>query len=124
MLLIRYIFALFALCLTPAVLLIPYYQDVYLVLDKYHVEGIGVGWLGSYVIANLCAPSFMQGAGSKTGYENSNAVEITQLYLSVMAITFGTLAVVTVILWCIGWLLVLIEIPFYLLKEWLKDILL
>ena len=118
------ILVIFALCLTPVVWLRPYYPGVYTVLDKYHVEGIGVCWLGSYVIANLCAPWFMQGAGSKTDYENSGAIEIIKLYLSVMAITFTALAIVTVVLWCIGWLLILITLPLYLLKEWLRSVLL
>ena len=116
------ILALFVLCLTPAVWLSPYYKGVYLVLEKYHVEGIGVCWLGSYVIANLCAPWWMQGAGSKTDYENSGPIEIIKLYLSVMGITFGVLAVVTVFLWCVGWFLVLITLPLDLLREWLRHV--
>lgn len=90
-------------------------------LEKYHVEGIGICWLGSWVIANLCAPWFMQGAGAKTDYENSGVIEITKLYFSVMMITFIALAVVTVGLWCIGWLLVLITLPLAWLRDWLRE---
>ncbi len=117
------IFGLFALALLPVVLLVPYYADIYAALEPYHVEGVAIGWLGSYVLANLCAPGFMQGAGSKTEYENSGPRTIATLYLSVMMITFGALAVVVVVLWILGWLWVLITLPLYIMKEWLKDLL-
>ena len=118
------ILGLLVLSLAPVVYFIPYYTSIYNVLEKYHVEGIGVGWLGFYVIANLCTPWFMQGAGQKNDYENSGAIEITKLYFSVMMITFTASAIVTVVLWCIGWLLVLITLPLYWVKKWLEEILL
>jgi hypothetical protein len=115
------IFVLFVLSLSPVGLLIPHYASIYSALKPYHVEGIGIGCLASYVLANFCAPGLMPGAGSKTEYENSGPREIATLYLSVMAITFAALVVTTVILWCLGWLLVFIELPFYWLKELIKD---
>ena len=117
------IVALLTMALLPVGLLISHYAAIYAALQPYHIEGIGICWLGAYVLANLCAPSFMQGASSQTEYENSGPRTITTLYLSVMLITFGALAGVTVVLWCIGWLLVLIQLPFYWLKELIKDFL-
>ena len=117
------IFALWVLLLLPVGLLIPHYSAIYSALERYHLEGMGIGWLGAYVLANLCAPGFMQGASSKTEYENSGPRTIATLYLSVMSITFVALAIVTVVFWCIGWLLILIQLPFYWLKELIKDVL-
>ena len=118
------ILGLFILSIMPVFLLSPYYSGVYIILEKYHVEGIGVCWLGSYVIANLCAPWFMQSGGPSNNHENGGAIEITKLYFGVMLITFTALAIVTVVLWCIGWLLILITLPLYWFKEWLEEILL
>ena len=115
------IFTLFALSILPVGLLFPYYQGIYAALKPYHVEGIGIGSLGSYVLANLCAPGFMQGAESKAEYENSGPGAIATLYLSVMMITFVALAAATVILWCIGWLLFFIELFLSYLKEMIKE---
>ena len=117
-----FIFALLALALLPAGLLVPYYSGIYAALEPYHVEGIAIGWLGSYVLANLCAPGFMVAAG-KNEYDQSGPRTLATLYLSVMMIIFGALAVTTVVLWVLGWLWVLITLPFYWLKEWLKAIL-
>ncbi|AFY37391.1 hypothetical protein Lepto7376_1020 [[Leptolyngbya] sp. PCC 7376] len=118
------IVSLLALSLLPVFLFIPHYRNIYLALEPYHVEGIGVCWLGSYVIANLCAPTFMQGPASKIEYEKSGPRTIIELYFSVMMITFVALAVVTVVLWCIGWLLFFVEWILYLFKEFIKSLIL
>ncbi len=110
------IFALFVVSLLPVGLFIPYYKGIYLALQQYHVHGLALCWLGSYVLANLCAPGFMQGAEDKIKYENRGAKEIATLYLSVMMITFFVLVVIMFILWCIGWLMYFIDIFF----DWLK----
>ena len=111
------IFALFALSFLPVGLLIPYYQGIYLALKQYHVHGLGLCWLGSYVLANVCAPGFMQGVENKREYENRGPLEIVNLYLSVMMITFLALSAIVFVLWCIGWLLYFLDAFF----DWLKD---
>ncbi|NEQ46842.1 MAG: hypothetical protein F6K00_26185 [Leptolyngbya sp. SIOISBB] len=111
------IFVLLGLSLLPVGLLIPYYSGIYSALEQYHVQGLGVCWLGSYVLANLCAPGFMSGSESRSEYEKRGPLAIITLYLSVMMITFLALVVVSFVLWCLGWLLEFAK----LFREWLKD---
>ena len=112
------IFALFVLSFLPVGLLIPYYQGIYSILKQYHVHGLGLCWLGSYVLANLCTPGFMQGAENKREYEKRQPLEIVTLYLSVMMITFLALVAIVFVLWCIGWFMYFVEAFF----DWLKEL--
>lgn len=107
------ILTIFLILSSPIVWLVPYYESVYSTLERYYLHGLGVSWVGAYVLANLCSPYFMQGAGNKTDYENSKPFEIVTLYLSVMMITFFALGVIFSGLWCLGWILEFIKIFVY-----------
>ena len=111
------IFTLLVLSLMPIALFILHYPGIYGTLKQYHVHGLGVCWLGSYVLANLCAPGFMQGATSKDEYESSGPREIMTLYMSVMMITFVVLMVISFALSCVGWLMYFLDAFFDSLKE-------
>ena len=79
---------LIALLLSVSVLalwgLFELYRAWYETLVAWQVHGLFFMWLLAFALSILCAPFFMQSAGSKEEYEQSGALEITKLYLLVL----------------------------------------
>lgn len=73
------VFCLLALAIAPVLLLIPCYPRADKVLDQYHLAGLGIAGLSAYVLANLCAPSFMAGSMSRQEYVSSGPRTIITL---------------------------------------------